>query len=55
VRVRATPDRHDDGARLADEIIAVLAAVTREHQLPEHHLPEQRLPEDRLPEHRVPD
>ncbi len=34
VRVRATPDRHDDGARLADEIIAVLAGVTREHRLP---------------------
>ena len=33
VRVRATPDRHDDGARLADEIIAVLAGVTREHRL----------------------
>lgn len=35
VRVRATPDRHDDGARLADEIIAVLAGVTREHRLPD--------------------
>jgi small-conductance mechanosensitive channel len=33
VRVRATPDRNDDGARLADEIIATLAGVTREHRL----------------------
>lgn len=33
VRVRATPDRHDDGARLADEVIAVLAGITREHRL----------------------
>jgi small conductance mechanosensitive channel len=31
VRVQATPDRNDDGARLADEIIAALAAVTGEH------------------------
>jgi small-conductance mechanosensitive channel len=34
VRVRATPDRNDDGTRLADEIIATLAGVTREHKLP---------------------
>jgi small conductance mechanosensitive channel len=34
VRVRATPDRRDDGAQLADEIIAVLTGVTREHRLP---------------------
>jgi small-conductance mechanosensitive channel len=33
VRVRATPDRRSDGARLADEIIAVLASVTTEHAL----------------------
>ena len=33
VRVRATPDRADDGARLADEIIAALAGVTGEHRL----------------------
>jgi small conductance mechanosensitive channel len=31
VRVRATPERADDGARLADEIIQALAAVTGEH------------------------
>ena len=35
VRVRAIPDRHDDGARLADEIIAVLSGVTGEHRLPD--------------------
>ena len=31
VRVQATPDRADDGARLADEIIDALATVTGEH------------------------
>jgi len=31
VRVQATPDRADDGARLADEIIDALASVTGEH------------------------
>ena len=31
VRVHATPDRADDGARLADEIIDALASVTGEH------------------------
>ncbi len=35
VRVRATPDRRSEGARLADEIIAVLASVTSEHVLPD--------------------
>jgi small-conductance mechanosensitive channel len=33
VRVQATPDRAADGARLADEIIAVLSSVTSEHSL----------------------
>ncbi len=33
VRVRATPERASDGARLADEIMEVLARVTREHAL----------------------
>ena len=33
VRVQATPERATDGARLADEIIAVLATVTGEHEL----------------------
>jgi small-conductance mechanosensitive channel len=33
VRVQATPERADDGAQLADEIIAVLANVTGEHSL----------------------
>ncbi len=31
VRVQATPERANEGARLADEIIATLAAVTGEH------------------------
>ena len=31
VRVQATPERASDGARLADEIIAALAGVTRGH------------------------
>jgi small-conductance mechanosensitive channel len=35
VRVRATPDRRNEGARLADEIIAALANVTGEHELPD--------------------
>jgi small-conductance mechanosensitive channel len=33
VRVQATPERADDGAALADEIIAALASVTDEHAL----------------------
>jgi small conductance mechanosensitive channel len=33
VRVQATPERSADGAKLADEIIAVLASVTGEHAL----------------------
>ncbi len=32
VRIQATPERAGDGAKLADEIIAVLASVTGEHQ-----------------------
>lgn len=35
VRVRATPERREEGAQLADEIIAALAHVTGEHVLPE--------------------
>jgi small conductance mechanosensitive channel len=35
VRVQATPDRPDDGARLADEVIDALATVTGEHQVVE--------------------
>jgi small-conductance mechanosensitive channel len=31
VRVRATPERAADGARLADEVIAALSTVTGEH------------------------
>ena len=31
VRIQATPERANDGARLADEIIAALASVTAEH------------------------
>lgn len=33
VRVQATPDRPDDGARLADEMIAALASVTDQHEV----------------------
>jgi small-conductance mechanosensitive channel len=31
LRVRATPENADDGARLADEVIAALASITGEH------------------------
>jgi small conductance mechanosensitive channel len=31
MRVQATPERHSDGARLADEVIAALVSVTGEH------------------------
>lgn len=31
VRVQAVPERHSDGARLADEVIAALTSVTGEH------------------------
>jgi hypothetical protein len=34
VRVQATPDRANEGARLADEIILALASVTGEHDIP---------------------
>lgn len=33
IRVQATPERADDGAKLADEIIATLAAVTGSHEV----------------------
>jgi small-conductance mechanosensitive channel len=33
VRVQATPERSDDGAKLADEIISILATVTGEHEI----------------------
>lgn len=33
VRVQATPERSKEGARLADEIITALAAVTGEHEI----------------------
>ena len=35
VRVQATPDRADDGARLADEVIDALSLVTAEHRIVE--------------------
>lgn len=35
VRVQATPERGEHGSQLADEIIAVLSGVTREHRLAE--------------------
>jgi len=33
IRVKATPERAKDGAKLADEVIATLASVTGEHDL----------------------
>ncbi|MBV9334499.1 MAG: mechanosensitive ion channel family protein [Solirubrobacterales bacterium] len=33
VRIQATPDRADDGARLADEVIDALSVVTAEHPI----------------------
>jgi hypothetical protein len=33
VRVQTTPDRADDGAQLADEVIDALATVTGEHHI----------------------
>ncbi len=33
VRVQATPERADDGAQLADEIISALQEITRDHEL----------------------
>jgi small-conductance mechanosensitive channel len=33
VRIQATPERADDGAKLADEIISILATVTGEHEI----------------------
>jgi hypothetical protein len=33
VRIQATPDRADDGAQLADEVIDALATVTGEHRI----------------------
>jgi small conductance mechanosensitive channel len=35
VRVQATPDRADDGAQLADEIIQALSSVTGQHEISE--------------------
>jgi small conductance mechanosensitive channel len=33
IRVQATPERADDGAKLADEVIATLSSVTDQHQV----------------------
>jgi small-conductance mechanosensitive channel len=33
IRVQATPDHADDGAKLADEVIAALISVTGEHEI----------------------
>jgi len=33
IRVQATPESADDGAKLADEIIAALATVTGSHEV----------------------
>jgi small conductance mechanosensitive channel len=35
LRIQATPERADGGAKLADEIIAALASVTEEHEAPD--------------------
>jgi small-conductance mechanosensitive channel len=43
VRVRATPERADDGARLADEVVEALTTVTGEHAMADQEGP------DRLP------
>jgi small conductance mechanosensitive channel len=49
VRIQATPDRREEGAKLADEIIAALASVTGEHDLQDQGTPTSgvRLPDDR--------
>ena len=33
VRVQATPERSEDGAPLADQIIAALSSVTSQHEV----------------------
>jgi len=45
VRVRATPERAADGAKLADQIIAALQSVTGEHRLPVQPEPDAVAPE----------
>jgi hypothetical protein len=35
VKVQAIPERADDGAKLADEIVSALASVTGEHEVVE--------------------
>jgi small-conductance mechanosensitive channel len=45
VRVQATPVRASEGARLADEVIAVLANVTREHEVIGGRAPDGDSPE----------
>jgi small-conductance mechanosensitive channel len=42
VRVQATPDRADDGAQLADEVIEALSTVTAEHPVVEERDGTQR-------------
>jgi hypothetical protein len=37
VRVQATPDRANDGAKLADEVIQALSTVTGEHPVVDEH------------------
>jgi small-conductance mechanosensitive channel len=49
VRVQATPDRADDGARLADEVTEALASVTGEHAIVKD---EHQVAEDGDPRHR---
>jgi hypothetical protein len=31
--VQATPERADDGAKLADEVISALSSITRQHDV----------------------
>jgi small conductance mechanosensitive channel len=42
VRVQATPEHADEGAQLADEVIAALSSVTGEHEIPRHQVPGER-------------
>ncbi len=37
LRIQATPERAEQGAQLADEIIAALSTVTEEHELSDEH------------------
>ena len=47
VRIQATPERADDGAKLADEVMAALSSITGEHLT---HIDEQQPGTDEEPE-----